>query len=72
MSDLKAAIQMNLDFIIFRMYRLVAPHEKIAARLGKAGDIIQRHLGNMATLPKSPNSDLGKVFTVPQLVEKQC
>jgi len=70
MNDLKATIQMSLDFIIFRIYRLVTPQERIAARLGKTKDIIRSHLGNMATLPKSPNSDSGKGFTVLQLVEK--
>lgn len=56
MTDLKATIQMNLDFIIFRIYRFVAPQERIAARLGKTRDIIRSHLG--------------KGFTMPHLVEK--
>jgi len=69
MSDLKAAIQRNLDFIIFRIYRLVAPQERIAARLGKTRDIMRNHLGHMATLPKSPNSDLEKVLACPSLLK---
>jgi len=56
----------------FSMHRFGSPQERIGKRLGEGRAKNCAHLGIMATLPKSPNSDLGKSFSVPQLVEKHC
>ncbi len=68
--DLRAATQMELYFKIFRMNYLGIPQERIALRLGQTRDIIRDHLGKKAELPKSPNADLKRGFTVPQVAEK--
>lgn len=69
-ADLWAAVQMDLDLKIFRMLRLGIPQARIAKSLGTTRDIIRDHLGIMPTLAKSPNSDLSRGFTMPQVVEK--
>ena len=46
------------------------PQERVALRLVQTRDIIRDHLGKKAALPKSPNADLKKGFTVPQVAEK--
>jgi hypothetical protein len=69
-ADLRASVQMDLDLKIFRMCRLDVPQERISDRLGQTRDIIRSHLGKMPELAKSPNADLQKGFTVPQVAEK--
>jgi len=62
--DLRAATLMELYFKIFRMNYLGIPQERIALRLGQTRDIIRDHLGKKAELPKSPNADLKRGFTL--------
>jgi DNA-binding CsgD family transcriptional regulator len=69
-SDLRAVIQSNLELKIFLLDRLGIPQERISARLDQTRDIIRTYLGKKATLPKSPNSDLEKGYTVSQVAEK--
>ena len=70
LADLRAAANMELDLKVFRMNRLGIPQDRVAERLRVTRDIIRNHLGEMAALPKSPNSDLSRGFTVPQVAEK--
>jgi hypothetical protein len=69
-ADLRAKTQVELDLKIFRMSCLGIPQERIALRLVQTRDIIRDHLGKKAVLPKSPNADLKRGFTVPQVAEK--
>jgi ParB/RepB/Spo0J family partition protein len=69
-ADLKAVRQIKLDQKIWRMNRLGIPQERIAMRLGETRDIIRNHLGKMLILTKSPNSDLSKGLTIPQVAAK--
>jgi len=69
-ADLRAATQMDMHLKIFRMNRLGISQERIAGRLGETRDIIRDHLGKMPILAKSPNSDLSRGFTVPQVAER--
>ncbi len=71
-ADLRAKTQVELDLKIFRMSHLGIPQERIALRLGQTRDIIREHLGKKAVLPKSPNADLKRGFTVPQVAEKHA
>ena len=69
-SDLRAAVLVDLDLKIFRMALLGNPQERIAERLKEARETIRNHLAKMAILPNQPNSDLKRGFTVPQVAEK--
>jgi DNA-binding CsgD family transcriptional regulator len=69
-SDLRAAINVDLDLKIFRMDRLGISQERIAERLTVARETVRDHLAEMAMLPNPPNSDLEKGFTVSQVSEK--
>lgn len=69
-ADLRASTELEMDLKIFRMNRVDIPQERIAQRLGQTRDIIRMHLGKMPVLAKSPNTDLSKGFTVPQVAEK--
>ena len=69
-ADLRAASQMGLDIKMFCMNHLGIPQDRMAKRLGQTRDIIRMHLGKMPLLAKSPNTDLSKGFTVPQVAEK--
>jgi hypothetical protein len=71
-ADLRAKTQVELDLKIFRMSQLGIPQERIALRLVQTRDIIRDHLGKKAVLPKSPNADLKRGFTVPQVAEKHA
>ena len=66
-SDLKAAVQMDLDLKIFRMNRLGISQDRIAKRLGAAKQTISSHLPKMAVLPNLVNADLKRGFTVPKI-----
>jgi DNA-directed RNA polymerase specialized sigma24 family protein len=50
-SDLRAAIRMDLDLKIFRMNRIGIPQERIAKRLGIPRTTLETHLTKMADLP---------------------
>jgi len=58
------------------MHRLGIPQDRMAKRLGMDQKTIHYHLGKMATLPNSLNSDLrvtsglSKGFTVAQVAQK--
>jgi ParB/RepB/Spo0J family partition protein len=69
-SDLRAAIQMELDLKLFRMQQLGIPQDRIAHRFGALQQSISKHLQLLATLPKVVNDDLERGFTVPQVAEK--
>jgi len=69
-TDLRASTELEMDLQIFRMHRLGFPQDRIAQRLVQTRDIIRMHLGKMPILAKSPNTDLSKGFTVPQVAEK--
>jgi hypothetical protein len=69
-ADLRASTELEMDLKIFRMSRVDIPQERIALRLGQTRDIIRMHLGKMPVLAFSPNTDLLKGFTVPQVAEK--
>jgi len=69
-ADLRASNELEIDLKIFRMNRVGISQERIAQRLGQTRDIIRMHLGKMPLLAKSPNTDLSKGFTVPQVAEK--
>ncbi len=70
LADLRAAANLELDLKVYRMNRLGIPQDRIAERLRETRNIIRDHLVEMARLPKSPNSDLSRGFTVPQVAEK--
>jgi len=69
-ADLRASNELEIDLKIFSMNRVGISQERIAQRLGQTRDIIRMHLGKMPLLAKSPNTDLSKGFTVPQVAEK--
>jgi hypothetical protein len=69
-SDIRAAVQLDLNLKIFRMGILGIPQERIVRRLSVPQATISRYLSKMATLPKWINSDLKQGFTVPQVAEK--
>ena len=71
-ADLRASNELEIDLRIFRMNRVGISQERIAQRLGQTRDIIRMHLGEMPLLAKSPNADLSKGFTVPQVAEKHA
>ena len=68
-ADLRASNELEIDLKIFSMNRVGISQERIAQRLGQTRDIIRMHLGKMPLLAKSPNTDLSKRFTVPQVAK---
>ena len=70
-ADLRAATQIKLDLILFRMKKLGIPHEKISERLGiLLKTIYNRISAKMPMWAKWPISDLEQGFTVSQVAEK--
>ena len=69
-ADLRATIQQELDFKLFRMHRLGIPQDRIAKRLGVDQKTISNHLGKKAELPYLLKADLSKRFTVSQMAQK--
>ncbi|MBN2418427.1 MAG: ParB N-terminal domain-containing protein [Deltaproteobacteria bacterium] len=70
-SDLRAAIQLKHDLILFKMNRLGIPQKKISERLGVHLKTIYNHISaKMPTMAKLPISDLKKGFTISQVAEK--
>jgi len=72
-ADLRAVIQQELDFKLFRMltaHRLGIPQDRIAKRLGVDQKTISNHLGKKAELPYLLKADLSKGFTVSQMAQK--
>ncbi len=69
-ADLRAATKMDKDLKIFRMNRLGIPQDRMAKRLGLDQKTIHYHLGKMAVLPNSLNTDLSQGFTVAQVAQK--
>jgi len=70
-ADLRAATQMELDLILFRMKKLGILHEKISARLGlPIKTIYNRISARMPMLAEWPISELKKGFTVSQVAQK--
>jgi len=67
-ADLRTATQMDLDTRIFRMNHVGIPQDRIAKRLGSPQQTISGHLPKMPALANSVNTDLSKVFTVPQVL----
>ncbi len=61
-----------MDLKTFRMHRLGFPQDRIAQRLVQTRYVIRMHLGKMPILAKSPNTDLSKGLTVPQVAEKHA
>jgi hypothetical protein len=59
-----------MDLKLYRMYLLGIPQERIALRLGETRERVRNHLADPAILPKRPNADLQKGFTVSQTAEK--
>ncbi|RLB93033.1 MAG: transcriptional regulator [Deltaproteobacteria bacterium] len=70
-ADLRAVRRIKLDLKIWRLNRLGIPQERIAGRLGETRDAVRSHLGEMPSLAKSPNSDLSRGLTIPQVAAKQ-
>ena len=69
-ADLKAVRHIELDQKIWKMNQLGIPQDRIAMRLEETRDVVRNHLGKMLSLTKSPNSDLSKGFTIPQVAAK--
>ncbi len=70
-ADLRAATQMKLELVLYRMKKLGIPHEKISERLGIPLKTIYNRIS--AKMPMWANlsiSDLKKGFTVSQVAEK--
>jgi len=69
-SDIRAAVKVDLELKIFRMKRLGIPQERIVKRLDTPQATISRYLSKKEIFPKWINSDLARGFTVPQVAEK--
>ena len=70
-QGVKAVRQIKLDLKSWRMNRLGIPQERIAMRLGETRDVIRNHLGEMLILTKSPNTDLSRGSTIPQVADRR-
>ncbi len=69
-ADLRAIRHIKLDQKIWRMNRLGIPQDRIARRLELTRNILRNHLVKMPIVAKSPNSDLSRGLTVPQVAAK--
>ena len=71
-TDLRAANQMKLDLILFRMNKLGIPQDRISSRLDLPQQTISRYLPKMPTVAKWVNTDIKKGFTIQQIAEKHA
>ena len=69
-SDLRAAVGVEMDLKIFRMNRNDIPQDRIAKRLGIQQRTVSEHLAKMPTLANPLNTDLKRGFTAAQVAEK--
>ena len=71
-ADLRAAVNVKLDLIICRMYRLGVSQDRIAGRLGAPRETVRDHLAKTPELANPPIADLKRGFMAPQVAEKHA
>jgi len=69
-SDLRAAVGVEMDLKTLRMNRNDIPQDRIAKRLGIQQKTVSEHLVKMPTLANPLNTDLKRGFTVAKVAEK--